>query len=444
MTAPAPELLDRLHAATARAPQYPAVLGGSGILSRDTLLRRAQGAAAAGDSGTPRVVAPGDAGVWLPWLAGCALGGGIWRLASDGIEEPPPARGSAPMPPADDTPCIATQTTGTTGAPRTLIRDRASWLRCFAAEEQLQGLRPADRVLALGHPAFSLVPYAALRAVHLGATLGVLGRPTLRHARWMLSALAPTIIYGAPALVMILARMQAARPDTTVRRIITGGARVSAGQIRSMRSAWPAARIVSFYGTAETSFLSVRDRPDGADPADAGTVFPGVECALDPWGRLRVRTPYAATVVERADGTTQPVTDADGWLTLPDRVSLEGNDQVRFLERTDDRVNIGGALVASSPLERALERLPWVAEAAVVAVPDARRSDRAVAVVIPAGTPPDGAACHLRKALEGTTQVPLRVDRLLDTPPRSAGGKLDRRTLARARATGALATERLL
>ncbi|MDN3518526.1 AMP-binding protein [Aquisalimonas lutea] len=441
MSASYPALLERLHDASVRAPQHPAVFGISGTLDRDTLLRRALGAAEAGNAGTQRVVAPDDVGAWLPWLAGCSLGGGIWRLAAGGIDEPPPAGASIPAPSADDTPCIATQTTGTTGAPRTLIRDRASWLRCFIAEEWLLGLRSTDRILVLGHPAFSLVPYAALRALHLGAAVGVLGRPARRPARWMRGALAPTVIYGAPPLVMALARMQTAQPDATVRRIITGGARVSVAQLRSMQSAWPAARITSFYGTAETSFLSVRENPDGADSADAGMLFPGVECARDPLGRLRVRTPYAATTVEQADGTTQPVTDANGWLTLADRVSLAANGKVRLLERTDDRVNIAGALIAAAPLEQALERLPWVTEAAVVGLPDARRSDTALALVMTAGTPADDAGHQLREALDRATPARLRVERMLDDPPRTAGGKLDRRALARARAAGTLATE---
>lgn len=438
-------LLARWEEAAAAAPETPAVFAPGGALCRSDFLCRALGAAASLAPGQRCPVAGEDVRIWLPWLAGCALRGSVWTLDPKGRSEGPPASGEAPAPGPDDVPCMALHTTGTTGPARRLLRDRGAWLRCFAAEESLLGLSRAERVLVLGGPQFSLVPYAALRALHLGAPLGVLPRVRPGAARRLLAALAPTVVYGAPALVAGLARLApAARGGPRPQRVITGGSRLTRAQVAVLRSAWPGVRIATFYGTAETSFLAVQTELDTRDPADVGPLFPGVEAATGAGGGLRVRTPYAARAEQRPDGAPRPLADARGWITVNDRVAVTASGHLRLLGRADGCIDVGGVLLDPAPLEHGLEALPWVEEAALVAVPDARRTTRAVAAVVTAGPPPAGARAALRRAIRGLAPAPLRVARLIGVPPRTPGGKLDRRALAAALASGGEAGERLL
>lgn len=444
MSAPEPGLLARWRGAPGAGASVPAVFAPAGTLSRGALLRRARGAASRLAPGERCRVAGTDVRIWLPWLIGCALRGAVWECHPLGRRAPPPPRAHAPAPAADTEPCLAIRTTGTTGAARILLRDRAGWLRCFAAEAELLSLTAADRVLVLGSPAFSLVPYAALRAVHLGAVLGVLPRIDAGGARHLLAALRPTIVYGAPPLAMALARLGAGiRGYPGPQRVITGGTRLTAAQLAALRGAWPGVRVTSFYGSAETSFLAMRPEVDAADLDDSGPPFPGVEAAVDGDGRLRVRTPYAAVAEVIPDGGLRPLAGADGWITVEDRVAIGGDGHLRVLARADRCIDLGGTLVDPEPAERRLEALPWVAEAALVAVPDARRTARAVAAVITAGPPPGDAAAALRRSLGAACPVPVRIERLTGTPPRTAGGKLDRRALAAALANGALPREPL-
>ncbi|PWG65728.1 AMP-binding protein [Spiribacter halobius] len=445
MSAAGPGLLARWARAAGTAPEAPAVFAPVGALCREELLCRALGAAASLAPGQRCPVAGEDVRIWLPWLAGCALRGSVWTLDPMGRSEGPPASGEAPAPGPEDVPCMALRTTGTTGPARRLLRDRGAWLRCFAAEESLLGLSPADRVLVLGGPQFSLVPYAALRALHLGAALGVLPRVRPGVARRLLTALAPTVVYGAPALVAGLARLApAARGGPRPQRIITGGTRPTPAQIALLHSAWPGVRIATFYGTAETSFLALQPELDARDLADVGPLFPGVEAVAGAGGRLRVRTPYAALAEEGPDGAPRPLADARGWITVNDRVAVTGSGHLRLLGRADACIDAGGVLLDPAPLEHGLEALPWIEEAALVAVPDARRTTRAVAAVVTAGPPPAGARAALRRVIRGLAPAPLRVARVIGVPPRTPGGKLDRRALAAALAGGGERGERLL
>ena len=348
------------------------------------------------------------------------------------------ARGELP----DAAPFLV-RTSGSTGAATALIRTRESWQRCFEAEAALLGLTSGDRFLALGRPAFSLTPYVALRAAHLGACFGGLDTVRPGAARAALRDLVPTVVYGVPPLVLALARASGGLGRESVRLVVTGGARLTPGQAAAIRAAWPGARLVTFYGAAETSFIAMNTAPDPEDPEDVGPLFPGVAGARDAEGRLRVRTPYAASWRLDADGGRVPVADSDGWVTLADRGTVDAAGRVSLQDRADACLNLGGALVDPAPLERALERLPWVAEAVLLARPDAARSDSAVAVVVPLDRAPAGALFQLRAALPGEGPPVRGWAVLCEAPPRTAGGKPDRAALGRALAAGTLTLEPL-
>jgi len=442
MTGTSADLVARPTAAAGADPTGPGVVTADGTLDRQTLLERIHGAAMAVLDGGDQRVRPDDARVWLPWLAGCALGGALARLDAAGTADPPPEHPVAPVAVDAETPCLALATSGTGGAPKALIRDSAAWLRCFAAEETHLGLAPDDRVLALGAPAFSLTTYAALRALHLGVPLGVLETVMPDRAQAVLDALRPTIVYGAPPMVMMLARCAwARRLDAPVRRVVTGGAPLTPVQMASVMDAWPSATLTTFHGAAETSYIAMNTAPDSADLADLGPIFPGVEARIADDRRLEVRTPYAARAVETADGAWRDLADADGWITLDDHVAWRGG-QLYMLGRADARINIGGALHDPAPVEDAFEDVPWVIEVAVVAVPDGRRSDQAVAAIVADDNLPtaDAARADARDAC-ARGPFPIGCVVVIDGDvPRTAGGKLDRRALARGLADGTLPT----
>lgn len=446
-TAP-PDLIDRLADAALSAPTSAAVMSPGGALTFRDLHRRCLGAAGAlAAGGGVEIAADAPAAVWLPWLAGGMLAGMRVGIAGDGPDAAAPEADTIPAFASQTAPSLVVRTSGTTGEPRVLRRDRLGWLKCFAAEAAHLDLNSADRVLTLGAAGFSLTPYAALRSMHLGCPVGVLPGVAGRTAAELYDTLTPSVIYGAPPLVMLLAQQRARRrgSDTAVRRIITGGARLTPVQAETIGAVWPNARLVTFYGAAETSFLAMNTAPDPSDPTDVGEPFPGVEVAATGDGGLSVRTPYAAVGVERADGAVAPLADADGWISLKDRGYVDAAGRVRLAGRTDDLLNVAGALVDPGPAERAIEGLPWVAEAALFTRPDAQRSDALWAAVVPAATPPADAGARVAHA--GAEAMPWLSGRrvlCLDgaAVPRTGGGKLDKQGLVDiAEAAGSLRTE---
>jgi fatty-acyl-CoA synthase len=105
-----------------------------------------------------------------------------------------------------------------------------------------------------------------------------------------------------------------------------------------------------------------------------------------PWdgesmGELEIRGPWIAGAYydtpEQADRWTD-----DGWFKTGDVVSLHPRGFIQIKDRSKDVIKSGGEWISSVELENALMAHPAIAEAAVIAVRDAKWDERPLAVVV--------------------------------------------------------------
>jgi fatty-acyl-CoA synthase len=105
-----------------------------------------------------------------------------------------------------------------------------------------------------------------------------------------------------------------------------------------------------------------------------------------PWdgesmGELEVRGPWVASAYydtpEQADRWT-----SDGWFKTGDVVSIHPLGYIQIKDRSKDVIKSGGEWISSVELENALMAHPAIAEAAVIAVPDAKWDERPLAAVV--------------------------------------------------------------
>ena len=98
-------------------------------------------------------------------------------------------------------------------------------------------------------------------------------------------------------------------------------------------------------------------------------------------GRARGARPVDLLVVLQRAGGDDRWTD-DGWFKTGDIVTIEPNGYVEIQDRSKDLVKSGGEWISTVALENALMGHPAVLEAAVIAVPDDKWSERPLAVVV--------------------------------------------------------------
>jgi len=350
-------------------------------------------------------------------------------------------------------------TSGTTGKPKGVVYSHRSTVlhTLVACLPDYCSVRNTDVVLPVT-PMFHAnswgMPYIA---VMVGAQL-VFPGPHL-HPDDLLDLMTqqpPTLALGVPTIWLSLiqtydASLKAGSPNAgrwtlpKGLRSMVGGAAVPESLIRAFdaHGIW----IMQGWGMTETSPVGTLSYPTAAlknasadekyrRAAMAGLPVPLVDLRLrgddgqdQPWdgrsvGELQVRGPFITGGYHEAGSPADKFTP-DGWLRTGDVASVDEQGYMRISDRTKDLIKSGGEWVSSVDLENALMAHPAVAEAAVIAIPDEKWSERPLAcVVLKPGEQASAEQLNaflLDKSL-AKWQLPERYE-FIDAVPRTSTGK---------------------
>jgi fatty-acyl-CoA synthase len=266
-----------------------------------------------------------------------------------------------------------------------------------------------------------------------------------------------TLALAVPTIWMDLLRYaDEHRPDlSSLRMVPCGGAATPRSLIEAFedRHGVP---IVPVWGMTETSPLgAVTHVPRGVSrdarweyKLRAGRIAPGVEArlvdgsgAVVPWddetpGELEVRGPWVASGYFKDPA---PEKFDDGWLRTGDVAAISPDGHVRITDRAKDVIKSGGEWISSVDLENELMAHPAVHEAAIIAKPDERWTERPLACVVlrdGSQAEPDDLAAFLRDRV-AKWWVPDEFA-FLDEVPKTSVGKFDKKVLRGQLASGDL------
>jgi len=348
-------------------------------------------------------------------------------------------------------------TSGTTGNPKGVAYShRALTLHSFGVcHADTIAVSERDTVMAMV-PMFHAnawgLPYASVfvgaKQVYPGNAMQpepVLGLMQQEHVT--LAAGVPTIWIGSLPL------LQAGKFDiSSTTRIVVGGSAAP----RSLIAAYDklGLNILHAWGMTELTPIGtvarLRSELVAADAstqldyrARQGVSAPGVELrVLDdsgadvPWdgktmGELVARGPWVAASYYNDDRSPASFT-TDGWFRTGDVVTVQPNGYIEIADRTKDLIKSGGEWISSVALENALMAHPKVLEAAVIAVPDERWSERPLACVVP--RPEVRGDITEAELIEHLTREFARWSvpehyLFLDELPKTSVGKFDKKTM---------------
>jgi fatty-acyl-CoA synthase len=343
-------------------------------------------------------------------------------------------------------------TSGTTGNPKgVLYSHRSTILHAFAhSSPDALGVGFTDRVLPIV-PMFHVnawgIPYAAGMT---GASLVMpdrflQGEPLARlieSEKVTTSAGVPTVWSG------VLQYLDDNEIDTSsIRVVVCGGAAVPQGLMQGLEERH-GIHMVQGWGMTETSPVCAVARPPADVEGDeqwsyrtaAGRLLPFVDARLIgddgnelPWdgkvtGELEVRGPWIAS--DYYEDPSSPEKFHDGWLRTGDICSIDERGYVRISDRSKDVIKSGGEWISSVELEQALIAHDAVLEAAVIARPDEKWSERPLAcVVVCEGN--DVSPDELREFLSDKVAkwwIP-ETFAFIDEVPKTSVGKFDKKVL---------------
>jgi acyl-coenzyme A synthetase/AMP-(fatty) acid ligase len=347
----------------------------------------------------------------------------LWVPFDDGSHTPPPPAELTP-----DDPCLITFTSGTSGEPKAVLHGQR-----YLAGQRLQAehwLAPERHQLVwcTASAGWSKSARNAFIAPWLCGAAALLHDARFDpHERLELIARERVdVLCMAPTEYRVIAKRA-----TLTRLPVTG--LVAAGEALNpeVLHAWHEATglwIRDGYGQTETGQLTGSPPGETPRPGSMGRPLPGV-----------------GLTVEDGELTLDPSTDPTFFLhylgepphqgpwRTGDRVTQDEDGYLYFEGRTDDVIISAGYRIGPFEVESALVAHAAVAEAAVVAAPDAERGSvvRAVVVLRDGYAPDDGLKRELQDHVKATTapyKYPRVVD-FVDELPKTASGKVRRAAL---------------
>lgn len=327
-------------------------------------------------------------------------------------------------------PALIAFTSGTTRDPKGVIHSHQTL--CFETRQLLDNY-PSDRgrqltATPVGH--FIGMLSALLIPVLEGASIDLADTWDPAAVLELMAAEGVSIGGGPPYFVTSLLD----HPDFTaehlshIRHVGLGGSTVPAAVTRRMADL--GIFVFRSYGSTEHPSItgSRVSAPEDKRLLTDGNPRPGVEIRLATDGEILSRGPDLC-LGYTDDALTAAAFDADGWYHTGDMGVIDADGYLTITDRKADIIIRGGENISALEVEEVLLVMPGVAEAVVVAVPDARLGERTAAALRlkPGFTLPTLA--QLREHFEQTGVAPQKWPEQLyafDDFPRTASGKVQK------------------
>ena len=330
-------------------------------------------------------------------------------------------------------------TSGSTGMPKGVLLSHASQMWALDAAARV-GDRSRHRYIVAA-PMFHMNATISVKtALHAGASMVLLPAFDARLYAQAIAKYRVTWLTSVPTMMAMLARERdfiETLDFSSVTNVMMGSAPLTKSLVEKVQSLFPGAAISNAYGTTEAGPGAFGPHPDGLHRPDTalGYPVPGALAELREGssadeGVLYMRSPMLMEGYNNRPETTTEVM-RDGWYRSGDIMRRDENGFFHFLGRADDMFVVGGENVWPGEVEKLVERIPGVHQAAVVPVSDEIKGTLPFAfVVLQDGAKVDEAAIKKFTIDNGPAFAHPRFVEFRSAIPLSATNKPDRRLLA--------------
>ena len=326
---------------------------------------------------------------------------------------------------------------GSTGYPKRLRRTCRSWLLSILQNVSLLNLSSKDTYAILGRLSHSLALYGAIEALNIGANLYMLSSNSPKRQLAIFETIKPTVVYATPAqlrLLILATNLMQSKIFNCVRFVMIGGSKMDEQLKASCGALFPSADVKEFYGSAETSFVSISG--SGSPSGSVGKAYPNVGIYIDPIDHTNSNTPQLGEICVKSpylfDGY---VNDIDlqkhglsrGWFT-GEIGHIDDDGNLFITGRKDRMVTIADINIYPEQVENYLTRFEGVQNAFVYPVQDELRGNVMHATLYVSGFAPsiDDINAQCRSDLN-MYACPRKIELIYDAPPLRHSGKLKHR-----------------
>ncbi len=344
---------------------------------------------------------------------------------------------------ADERDCaVIIYTSGTTGHPKGAMLSHQNLTRNVEQVQSALHFTPIDRfltVLPLFHSFAATVCMNTPLAAGCGSVLLESfspGRVLEAIEKWRI-----TIVPAVPAMFYALLQYRPEREFdlSSLRVFVSGGAPLPAATLQALEERFHVP-VLEGDGPTECSPVTSVNRLEGARKVGSvGLPLPGVEVAIFDEQDRQLPSDAVGEIVVRGDNVmlgylNLPEATAEvmthGWYHTGDLGKIDSEGYIFIVDRKKDMIISAGLNVYPREVEEVLLTHPDIADAAVIGLPDSRRGEEVVAVVVPK----PGASLSEREVIRfcrerlANYKSPRKV-LVRETLPRGGTGKVVKRLL---------------
>jgi benzoate-CoA ligase family protein len=293
-----------------------------------------------------------------------------------------------------DSPAFWLYTSGTTGTPKAAMhRHGAIQVVCETYGTQVLGIRPDDRCLSAAKAFFAyglgnslLFPFSVGAASVLEpnpSRADVIAGAAQKHSA--------TLFFAGPTFFANMLRAELPPDAMAGVRLAASAGEALPAALQVRWTSYFGADILDGIGMTEMLHIFLSNRPGAVRPGTTGVAVPGYDLRLlgddgtevEPGtpGTLFVRGASAATGYWSRYDTSRQVFQGE-WLRTGDTYVQDTDGYYACLGRTGDMLKASGIWVSPAEVEARLLAHKAVAQAIVVAAPDANGLEKPVAYVI--------------------------------------------------------------
>lgn len=339
-----------------------------------------------------------------------------------------------------DPPLLLLYTSGSTEAPKRVLRSHRQVALEVEALRGLFGVTPSDRLLCAA-PFWHVngLVRSFLTGTLAGATLYPVERFGRRHVPEVISRERLTVFGGVPSMFVALSGLAPHEPAdlSSLRVLFSASAPLlpsDASRFHARYGLW----IRQLYGSTETGTITYNDHPRiEAYLETVGRAIPGVSLTVVdehggpvPVGRegeIVVSSPFAAS---GHNGNAEPTKARfpAGTYVTGDLGRIDGEEYVTLAGRKGWLINRRGYKVNPHEVEKVVRRHPGVAEAMVAGEPGPHGDEIIRCIVVARAPLTAGEIARYCRERLADFKVPTRIE-FRDRLPRTATGKIRRADL---------------
>lgn len=334
-----------------------------------------------------------------------------------------------------DDPLLLVYTSGTTGHPKGAVLTQAAVQWNAVNSQHMQDLTAADHVLT-ALPLFHVggLNNQTTPALHVGATVTLHHRFVPDDVLKAISTDQPTVTCLVPATMQacIASPLWHETDFSSLRVNVTGSTTVPGHLSDQFREKGVA--VLEMYGATETGPIAIYHRVDSDFSKRGSTGLPALHTeakVVDVNGRVLgpnqegevcLRGPHIMSGYWQNEEATAAALE-DGWFRTGDIGSFDEDGYFTIKDRKKNMIISGGENIYAAEVELVLNQHPYVAECALIGVPDEQWGERPVAVVVCAGEVSEEGLVEFMDGKLARYKIP-RSYRFVDELPKSALGKV--------------------